>query len=245
MLVGMMGSGKTSVGQRLAAALGPALRRQRPAGRGPHRPHRRARSSRPTARRPSASRSGPCCETPWPGAEPVGHRRRRRGGARSRQPRPAPRCSPRRGGHVVWLRADAVDRWPGGWTAGPPTAARATTRPRTLDRLDAEREPLYQSVADIVIDEQRGATRARRRRRSPRSQPLVEPGLLDPSDAEVAADDHRPGRAGRRSYEVLVGRRRGRGAGRRGARPAPAGSPSSPRRASASRSTRASSTGAS
>ena len=46
--------------------------------------------------------------------------------------------------------------WPSGWA--PPTIARcsADDPAATLDRLNAEREPLYQSVATIVIDEQRG-----------------------------------------------------------------------------------------
>ena len=76
-LVGMMGAGKTTVGRRLAEALGLPVRRQRRAGRGPHRPHRagdlRGRRRGGVPRRGVAPR----WPTRWPARAHGGRGRRR------------------------------------------------------------------------------------------------------------------------------------------------------------------------
>jgi shikimate kinase len=65
-----------------------------------------------------------------------------------------------RGGHVVWLRADASDlaeRIERIEREGEDHRPLLADDPEgTLERLSHEREGLYRYVADIVVDEQRG-----------------------------------------------------------------------------------------
>ncbi len=152
-LVGMMGSGKTSVGQRVAESLGLLFL---------------------DSDQQVEARTGRTIREIFETDGEAAFRFEERAALRDALARPEPtviaaaggvvldpanrdllRDLPRQGGHVVWLKAApsilaerlvTSDHRP--LLADDPAAA--------LVRLNAEREPLYQSVATIVIDEQRG-----------------------------------------------------------------------------------------
>ncbi len=146
LLVGMMGSGKSTIGRLLADATGwPYADNDelvaRRARREPSSPARRAGRGGHATRRVRCARRR---------AGPPGTGDRRRGRRRDPQTRPTAEAL-RDGGIVVWLRAAAevlAERAAGAdhrpWLDADPVAWMSATL--------AEREPLYGSVADRVVD---------------------------------------------------------------------------------------------
>ncbi len=152
-LVGMMGAGKTSVGQRLADALGLSF---------------------VDSDQQVEARTGRTVRDIFEADGEAAFRFEERAALRDALARPEPtviaaaggvvldpdsrellRDLPRRGGQVVWLKAEpAVLAGRVGTSDHRPLLAEDPAG--TLDRLNSEREALYQSVATIVIDEQRG-----------------------------------------------------------------------------------------
>jgi len=67
---------------------------------------------------------------------------------------PEPRAALRRGGTVVWLRArpETLARRVGRNARRPLLATAADGPAAALTRIDSERQPLYEEVADVVID---------------------------------------------------------------------------------------------
>ena len=153
-LVGMMGSGKTSVGQRLAESLGLSF---------------------VDSDQQVEVRTGRTVREIFEADGEAAFRFEERTALREALARPEPtviaaaggvvldpdnrdllRALPARGGQVVWLKADpAVLAQRVGSADHRPLLEHDPAA--TLDRLNAEREALYQSVATIVIDEQRGS----------------------------------------------------------------------------------------
>jgi len=153
-LVGMMGAGKTSVGKRLAESLGLSF---------------------VDSDEQVEARTGRTVREIFEADGEAAFRFEERTALTEALARPEPtviaaaggvvldpanrdllRSLPARGGQVVWLKVDPAEL--------VSRVGRADHRPLlendpagTLDRLSADREALYQAVATIVIDEQRGS----------------------------------------------------------------------------------------
>ena len=245
-LVGLMGSGKTTVGRRLAATLDrpfvdadEALEER--AGRSDRRHLRR-----PTARTPSATsrpRCSPSCSTRADAAGDRQRRRRRRCARPTASASGAPTTSPWCGSTPApAFLASRIEQQ----KAHRPLLAGDEAPREVLERLHAERAPLYDEVADLVVDvepfhegEEQAEAGARRAHRRPLSTGRASRGR---SRRVITVDVPLPGA----SYPVVVGAGAPRRAGRRWCRVGRAarrGRHASP--GSRSRSTPAASTGAS
>jgi len=152
-LVGMMGAGKTSVGERLAAQLGfPFVDSDRQVEALTGRTVREIFESNGEAAFRYEERAAleGALEVSTPSVIAAA------GGAVTEAPvRDLLRALVDRGGHVVWLRAD-VDELVERVQDGDHRPLLADDPEGTLEHLQHEREGLYRYVADIVVDEQRG-----------------------------------------------------------------------------------------
>ena len=115
----------------------------------------------------------PCWPTALADADAVGDRRRRRRRCSTRPTGACIRQAAADGGLVVWLRADAAVLARAGRDRRPTGRCSATTRPRTLARLAAVREPLYPrsptscSTSDAATDARRRPASSAERHRPP------------------------------------------------------------------------------
>ena len=155
-LVGMMGVGKTSVGERLASQFGfPFVDSDRQVEARTGRTVREIFEAEGEAAFRSEERAAleGALESSTPSVIAAAG-----GSVTEASVRDLLRGLVDRGGHVVWLRTDPAQL--AERVAGADHRPLLADDPEgTLERLSREREGLYRSVADIVVDEQRGARR--------------------------------------------------------------------------------------